>query len=71
VEKKAKDKTKLLLFVFVISFAVFVLLFLIIFTVISIVKKYRKGEISLLQAESEQALATVNRPQSEEQRDLH
>jgi hypothetical protein len=74
VEKKEKDKTadkatgkiELLLFVFGISLAVFILLFLIIYTVISIVKKYRKGEISLLRAALEQLPDTANRPQSEE-----
>jgi hypothetical protein len=66
VEKKAAGKIETLLFVFGISLAVFILLFLVIFSVISIVKKYRKGEISFLRAASEQSPDTANRSQSEE-----
>ncbi|RKP56234.1 hypothetical protein D7Z26_06230 [Cohnella endophytica] len=52
MKKKETSKTETLLFVFGISFAVFILLFVIIATVIMIVKAYRKGDtlLSLLRS---------------------
>jgi heme/copper-type cytochrome/quinol oxidase subunit 2 len=67
MEKKATSKTETLLFVFGISFAVFILLFVIIATVISIVKTYKKGGslLSLLRSAPDEAPDTKNPPLSE------
>ena len=67
MKKQATSKTETLLFVFGISFAVFILLFVIIATVITIVKAYRKGGslLSLLQSTPNEATDTKNPPSSE------
>jgi heme/copper-type cytochrome/quinol oxidase subunit 2 len=67
MKKKATSKTETLLFVFGISFAVFILLFVIIATVITIVKTYRKGGtlLSLLRSAPDEATDAKNPPSSE------
>ncbi|WP_239618260.1 hypothetical protein [Cohnella mopanensis] len=67
MKKKETSKTETLLFVFGISFAVFILLFVIIATVITIVKAYRKGGslLSLLQSTPDKATDAKNPPSSE------
>ncbi|MFC5468824.1 hypothetical protein ACFPPD_08820 [Cohnella suwonensis] len=69
MKKKATSKTETLLFVLGISFAVFILLFVIIFTVITIVKKYRKDGtlLSLLRPDPDEDEGTeANNPPSSE-----
>jgi hypothetical protein len=44
MKKKAKSRAETLLFVFCISFAVFILLFIIIATVVSLMKDFRRGK---------------------------
>ncbi|MFB5763276.1 hypothetical protein [Paenibacillus medicaginis] len=77
MNKKTRSKAETLLFVFCLSFTVFILLFILIATVIMISKNHRKGGtlFSLFQTTPEQESAPTDPLQHEiwpvETRELH
>ncbi|MFM9281227.1 hypothetical protein [Paenibacillus jiagnxiensis] len=67
MNKKTRSTAETLLFVFCLSFTVFVLIFILIATVVMISKNHRKGGtlFSLFQTEPEQASAPTDPLQPE------